>query len=50
SLLLHLYVAWEPFIDGKAIPYDPKYHEEWIRENVGRRLQEIKRNRRNDKE
>ncbi|GKD56473.1 multiple organellar RNA editing factor 8, chloroplastic/mitochondrial-like protein, partial [Tanacetum coccineum] len=21
----------EPFIDGKAVPYDPKYHEEWIR-------------------
>ncbi|GJY68162.1 multiple organellar RNA editing factor 8, chloroplastic/mitochondrial-like protein [Tanacetum coccineum] len=40
----------EPFIDGKAVPYDPKYHEEWIRENAGRRLQESKRNRRNDKE
>ncbi|GKA89525.1 multiple organellar RNA editing factor 8, chloroplastic/mitochondrial-like protein, partial [Tanacetum coccineum] len=24
----------EPFIDGKAVPYDPKYHEEWIRNNV----------------
>ncbi|KAM7473961.1 hypothetical protein LguiB_021204 [Lonicera macranthoides] len=21
----------EPFIDGQAVPYDPKYHEEWIR-------------------
>ncbi|AEE32913.1 hypothetical protein AT1G53260 [Arabidopsis thaliana] len=24
----------EPFIDGKAVPYDPKYHEEWIRNNA----------------
>ncbi|GKA26549.1 multiple organellar RNA editing factor 8, chloroplastic/mitochondrial-like protein [Tanacetum coccineum] len=40
----------EPFIDGKAVPYDPKYHEEWIRENARRQLQESKRNRRNDKE
>ncbi|XP_026384596.1 multiple organellar RNA editing factor 8, chloroplastic/mitochondrial-like [Papaver somniferum] len=23
----------EPFINGKAVPYDPKYHEEWIRNN-----------------
>ncbi|KAG7595082.1 hypothetical protein ISN45_Aa01g037980 [Arabidopsis thaliana x Arabidopsis arenosa] len=23
----------EPFIDGKAVPYDPKYHEEWIKNN-----------------
>ncbi|XP_071721215.1 multiple organellar RNA editing factor 8, chloroplastic/mitochondrial-like [Rutidosis leptorrhynchoides] len=21
----------EPFIDGKAVPYDPKYHEAWIK-------------------
>ncbi|KAL4189741.1 hypothetical protein AMTRI_Chr08g166880 [Amborella trichopoda] len=21
----------EPFIDGQAVPYDPKYHEEWMR-------------------
>ncbi|KAL4204604.1 hypothetical protein AMTRI_Chr01g110760 [Amborella trichopoda] len=24
----------EPFIDGKAVPYDPKYHEEWVRNNA----------------
>ncbi|KAJ0244729.1 hypothetical protein HA466_0182880 [Hirschfeldia incana] len=24
----------EPFIDGRAVPYDPKYHEEWIRNNA----------------
>ncbi|WCJ32245.1 Multiple organellar RNA editing factor 8 chloroplastic/mitochondrial [Euphorbia peplus] len=23
----------EPFIDGRAVPYDPKYHEEWVRNN-----------------
>ncbi|CAK9324330.1 unnamed protein product [Citrullus colocynthis] len=23
----------EPFINGQAVPYDPKYHEEWIRNN-----------------
>ncbi|CAH8391236.1 unnamed protein product [Eruca vesicaria subsp. sativa] len=23
----------EPFIDGRAVPYDTKYHEEWIRNN-----------------
>ncbi|KAF8411037.1 hypothetical protein HHK36_003576 [Tetracentron sinense] len=26
----------EPFIDGKAVPYDPKYHEEWVRNNSPR--------------
>ncbi|KAG6522307.1 hypothetical protein ZIOFF_019446 [Zingiber officinale] len=35
----------EPFIDGKAVPYDPKYHEEWVRNNA--RAQE--RSRRNDR-
>nr|GEV73933.1 multiple organellar RNA editing factor 8, chloroplastic/mitochondrial-like [Tanacetum cinerariifolium] len=35
----------EPFIDGVAVPYDPKYHEEWIRNNA--RANE--RNRRNDR-
>ncbi|KAF5728054.1 hypothetical protein HS088_TW21G00197 [Tripterygium wilfordii] len=35
----------EPFINGKAVPYDPKYHEEWIRNNS--RANE--RNRRNDR-
>ncbi|CAN6991369.1 hypothetical protein IGI04_003590 [Brassica rapa subsp. trilocularis] len=24
----------EPFIDGRAVPYDHKYHEEWIRNNA----------------
>ncbi|GJM98324.1 hypothetical protein PR202_ga15320 [Eleusine coracana subsp. coracana] len=23
----------EPFINGEAVPYDPKYHEEWVRNN-----------------
>lgn len=23
----------EPFIDGEAVPYDPKYHELWVRNN-----------------
>ncbi|CAI9286528.1 unnamed protein product [Lactuca saligna] len=35
----------EPFIDGKAVPYDPKYHEEWIRNNS----KANERNRRNDR-
>ncbi|XP_050260296.1 multiple organellar RNA editing factor 8, chloroplastic/mitochondrial [Quercus robur] len=35
----------EPFINGQALPYDPKYHEEWIRNNA--RANE--RNRRNDR-
>ncbi|CAN6561049.1 unnamed protein product [Malus baccata var. baccata] len=35
----------EPFINGQAVPYDPKYHEEWIRNN--NRANE--RNRRNDR-
>ncbi|KAL4272859.1 hypothetical protein GQ457_13G003970 [Hibiscus cannabinus] len=24
----------EPFINGQAVPYDPKYHEEWVRNNA----------------
>ncbi|XP_073013780.1 multiple organellar RNA editing factor 8, chloroplastic/mitochondrial-like [Typha latifolia] len=35
----------EPFIDGQAVPYDPKYHEEWVRNNA--RANE--RSRRNDR-
>ncbi|CAM8928082.1 unnamed protein product [Rhodiola kirilowii] len=35
----------EPFINGQAVPYDPKYHEEWVRNNA--RAQD--RNRRNDR-
>ncbi|KAL8477359.1 hypothetical protein ACS0TY_029600 [Phlomoides rotata] len=35
----------EPFINGQAVPYDPKYHEEWVRNNS--RAQE--RNKRNDR-
>ncbi|KAF8024164.1 hypothetical protein BT93_F1378 [Corymbia citriodora subsp. variegata] len=34
----------EPFINGQAVPYDPKYHEEWVRNNA--RANE--RNRRNN--
>ncbi|XP_048527810.1 multiple organellar RNA editing factor 8, chloroplastic/mitochondrial-like [Triticum urartu] len=26
-------ISGEPFIDGKVVPYDPKYHEEWVRNN-----------------
>ncbi|KAL2898600.1 Multiple organellar RNA editing factor 8 chloroplastic/mitochondrial [Bienertia sinuspersici] len=25
--------AGEPFINGQAVPYDPKYHEIWVRNN-----------------
>ncbi|OMO74812.1 hypothetical protein CCACVL1_16449 [Corchorus capsularis] len=35
----------EPFINGQAVPYDEKYHEEWVRNNA--RANE--RNRRNDR-
>ena len=35
----------EPFINGQAVPYDPKYHEEWIRNNA----RAGDRNRRNDR-
>ncbi|XVF18696.1 hypothetical protein REPUB_Repub11eG0045100 [Reevesia pubescens] len=35
----------EPFINGQAVPYDPKYHEEWVRNNA--RANE--RNRRQDR-
>uniref|UniRef100_A0A0D9XFG9 MORF/ORRM1/DAG-like MORF domain-containing protein n=1 Tax=Leersia perrieri TaxID=77586 RepID=A0A0D9XFG9_9ORYZ len=35
----------EPFINGEAVPYDPKYHEEWVRNNS--RANE--RTRRNDR-
>ncbi|KAJ7981807.1 multiple organellar RNA editing factor 8, chloroplastic/mitochondrial-like [Quillaja saponaria] len=35
----------EPFINGQAVPYDPKYHEEWIRNNN----KANERNRRNDR-
>lgn len=26
-------MAGEPFINGQAVPYDPKYHQEWLRNN-----------------
>ncbi|KAG2585295.1 hypothetical protein PVAP13_6KG383000 [Panicum virgatum] len=35
----------EPFINGEAVPYDPKYHEEWVRNNA----RANDRNRRNDR-
>uniref|UniRef100_A0A2P2KU63 Uncharacterized protein MANES_15G092300 n=2 Tax=Rhizophora mucronata TaxID=61149 RepID=A0A2P2KU63_RHIMU len=35
----------EPFINGEAVPYHPKYHEEWIRNNA----KANERNRRNDR-
>ncbi|KAK9688821.1 hypothetical protein RND81_09G013200 [Saponaria officinalis] len=35
----------EPFIDGQAVPYDPKYHEEWVRNNQKAK----ERNNRNDR-
>ncbi|GER29175.1 plastid developmental protein DAG, partial [Striga asiatica] len=34
----------EPFINGQAVPYDPKYHAEWMRNNS----RANKRNMRND--
>ncbi|XP_066357428.1 multiple organellar RNA editing factor 8, chloroplastic/mitochondrial-like [Miscanthus floridulus] len=33
----------EPFINGEALPYDPKYHEEWVRNNA-RANERIRRN------
>ncbi|XP_047047942.1 multiple organellar RNA editing factor 8, chloroplastic/mitochondrial-like [Lolium rigidum] len=33
----------EPFIDGQAVAYDPKYHEEWVR-NDKRAGERIRRN------
>ncbi|GAB2278017.1 hypothetical protein Dimus_012716 [Dionaea muscipula] len=35
----------EPFINGRPVPYDPKYHEEWERNNA----KAMERNRRNDR-
>ncbi|PVH64657.1 hypothetical protein PAHAL_2G326400 [Panicum hallii] len=35
----------EPFINGQAVPYDPKYHEEWMRNDE----RANNRNRRNDR-
>ncbi|KAK9056941.1 hypothetical protein SSX86_024306 [Deinandra increscens subsp. villosa] len=35
----------EPFIDGKAVPYDPKYHEEWIKNNAMAKKRTIKHER-----
>ncbi|EER92767.1 hypothetical protein BDA96_01G517900 [Sorghum bicolor] len=35
----------EPFVNGEAVPYDPKFHEEWVRNNA--RANE--RSRRNDR-
>ncbi|KAF3442430.1 hypothetical protein FNV43_RR16346 [Rhamnella rubrinervis] len=35
----------EPFINGQAVPYHPKYHEEWIRN----RQKVNEKNRRNDR-
>ncbi|KAG2246301.1 hypothetical protein Bca4012_090714 [Brassica carinata] len=35
----------EPFIDGRAVPYDHKYHEEWIRNNA----RANDKNKRNDR-
>ncbi|XAR68286.1 hypothetical protein NMG60_11003363 [Bertholletia excelsa] len=37
----------EPFINGQAVPYDPKYHEEWVRNNA--RANERNRRNRNDR-
>ncbi|PWA78496.1 cobalt ion binding protein [Artemisia annua] len=39
----------EPFIDGKAVPYDPKYHEKWIRDNarINKRQEEQEETTRN---
>ncbi|KAL3624969.1 hypothetical protein CASFOL_031637 [Castilleja foliolosa] len=29
------YGGGEPFIDGKVVPYDEKYHADWLRDNYG---------------
>ena len=41
----------EPFIHGQAVPYDPMYHEEWIRNNAkaGERNKRIVRPRNFDR-
>ncbi|XP_074591741.1 uncharacterized protein LOC141847576 isoform X2 [Curcuma longa] len=31
---LYKFYSGEPFIDGKVVPYDPKYHEVWVRNNA----------------
>ncbi|RLM86046.1 multiple organellar RNA editing factor 8, chloroplastic/mitochondrial-like [Panicum miliaceum] len=38
-------IKGEPFINGQAVPYDPKYHEEWMRNDE----RANNRNRRNDR-
>ncbi|CAL5073424.1 unnamed protein product [Urochloa decumbens] len=35
----------EPFINGEAVPYDPRYHEEWVRNHD----RATNRNRRSDR-
>lgn len=30
DILLSFELTGEPFINGEAVPYDPKYHEEWM--------------------
>ncbi|KAK6927111.1 hypothetical protein RJ641_008830 [Dillenia turbinata] len=35
----------EPFIDGQAVPYDPKYHEVWVRNHN----ESLRRSNRRDK-
>ncbi|GJN38496.1 hypothetical protein PR202_gb27543 [Eleusine coracana subsp. coracana] len=41
-------VVGEPFINSEAVPYDPKYHEEWVRNHrrCQHRLSRFERSRR----
>jgi hypothetical protein len=32
-LIFPLLYAGEPFVNGFAVPYDPKYHLEWMKNN-----------------
>ena len=48
NLMCFVFLYWilgEPFIDGRAVPYDHKYHEEWIRNNA----RANDKNKRNDR-
>ncbi|TKW34030.1 hypothetical protein SEVIR_2G278500v4 [Setaria viridis] len=39
----------EPFINGQAVPYDPKYHEEWVRNNERAKVRHRGRPRNSDR-
>ncbi|KAK9152985.1 hypothetical protein Sjap_000465 [Stephania japonica] len=45
-----LFGVGEPFINGPAVPYDPKYHEYWARNNPLDNHEEWERNNSRDNE